>query len=53
MVKVIFIRDTSDGTYGTNLKCRIFTMSGNGTDYLKIQSKASSTTDADYLLWCI
>ena len=43
-----YIRDTSDGTYGTVEISGIFTMSGNGTDYLKIQVKASNSTDADF-----
>ena len=43
-----YIRDTSDGTYGTIDLHGIFNMSGNGTDYLKVQVKASSTTDADF-----
>ena len=43
-----YIRDASDGTYGTIEASGIFTMSGNGSDYLKIQVRASNSTDADF-----
>ena len=43
-----YIRDAADGTYGTMEISGIFNMSGNGSDYLKIQVKASGTTDADF-----
>ena len=43
-----YIRDVSDGTYGTIDIMGIFNMSGNGSDYLKIQVKASTSTDADF-----
>lgn len=43
-----YIRDISDGTYGTLEIMGIFTMSGNGTDYLKIQVKANQSSDSDF-----
>ena len=43
-----YIRDATDGTYGTIEISGIFNMSGNGSDYLKIQVKASGSTDSDF-----
>ena len=44
-----YIRDgAGDGTYGTIEISSIFNMSGNGSDYLKIQVKVSNSTDSDF-----
>ena len=43
-----YIRDAADGTYGTIDIMGIFNMSGNGSDYLKVQVKASNSSDADF-----
>ena len=43
-----YIRDTADGTYGTVEISGIFNMSGNGSDYLKVQFKANQSSDSDF-----
>ena len=43
-----YIRNAADGTYGTLEISGIFNMSGNGSDYLKVQVKANNSTDSDF-----